>query len=171
MPSEPKEERPWRIVRSESGPDLRIFSSRFEWIENPRNRKVLQAVILEARDWVNVVALTPEKKIIAVSQFRFGIRRQSLEIPAGLVDQGETPLQAAQRELGEETGYTASHWKFLGWSYTNPAFLNIDPAIGEPTTATFVTRSGYSIATDKLTVPPILWPTSGACAMPNWSMN
>ncbi len=124
MSSNPLEERPWRIVRSEPGPDLRIFQSRYDWIENPRNKEVLQAVVLEARDWVNVVALTPEEKIVAVSQFRFGIRRQSLEIPAGLVDPGETPLVAVKRELAEETGYTAGEWKSLGWSYANPAFLN-----------------------------------------------
>jgi ADP-ribose pyrophosphatase len=124
MPSDSKEERPWRIVRSEPGPDLRIFQSRYDWIENPRNHKVLQALVLQARDWVNVVALTPQEKIVAVSQFRFGIRRQSLEIPAGLVDPGETPLEAAKRELAEETGYTADEWKSLGWSYANPAFLD-----------------------------------------------
>ncbi len=123
MPADSKDERVWRVIRSEPGPDLRIFTSRYDWIENPRNQKVLQALILQAPDWVNVVALTPDEKIVAVRQFRFGIRRQSLEIPAGLVDPGETPLEAARRELAEETGYTASEWKSLGWSYANPAFL------------------------------------------------
>ena len=61
---------------------------------------------------------------MTVSQFRFGVRRLSLEIPAGLVDPGETPLQAAVRELDEETGYTARDWKPLGWSFANPAFLD-----------------------------------------------
>jgi ADP-ribose pyrophosphatase len=116
--------RAWRIVRSEPGPELRIFKSRFDWVENPRNKKIMQAVILETPEWVNVVALTPERRIVAVRQFRFGIRRQSLEIPAGLVDAGETPLQAAKRELAEETGYTARRWKPLGWSFANPAFLD-----------------------------------------------
>jgi ADP-ribose pyrophosphatase len=116
-------EREWPALRSERGPDLRIFQTRYDWVENPRNGKVLQAVILEASDWVNVVALTDEKRIVAVSQFRFGIRKLSLEIPAGLVDPGEEPLQAAKRELEEETGYAAREWISLGWSYANPAFL------------------------------------------------
>jgi 8-oxo-dGTP pyrophosphatase MutT (NUDIX family) len=116
--------RSWKRIRSEPGPDLVIFKARFDWIVNPRNGKTFKAVVLEARDWVNVVALTPEKRLVVVTQYRFGIREISLEIPAGLVDPGETPLQAAMRELDEETGYTAREWKSLGWSYGNPAFLN-----------------------------------------------
>ena len=124
MPVDTTDERVWKVIRSEPGPDLRIFRSRYDWIENPRNQKMIQALILEAPDWVNVVALTPEEKIVAVRQFRFGIRRQSLEIPAGLIDPGEPPLEAARRELAEETGYTTGEWKSLGWSYANPAFLD-----------------------------------------------
>jgi 8-oxo-dGTP pyrophosphatase MutT (NUDIX family) len=123
MKSEQAENRAWKIVRSEPGPELILFKTHFDWLENPRNDKVLRAVILEARDWVNVIALTPAERIVTVSQFRFGIREVSLEIPAGLVDPGESPLQAAQRELEEETGYTAREWKSLGWSFPNPAFL------------------------------------------------
>jgi 8-oxo-dGTP pyrophosphatase MutT (NUDIX family) len=123
MDAEHEPDRAWKVVRSEPGPELILFKTRFDWLANPRNRKIIRAVVLEAPDWVNVVALTPEKKILAVRQFRFGIRQLSLEIPAGLVDPGEAPLQAAKRELDEETGYTAREWKSLGWSYANPAFL------------------------------------------------
>jgi 8-oxo-dGTP pyrophosphatase MutT (NUDIX family) len=119
-----EENRSWKIVRTEPGPELILFKTHFDWLENPRNQKIMRAVILEARDWVNVIALTPRERIVTVSQFRFGIRRLSTEIPAGLVDPGETPLQAAQRELEEETGYTAREWESLGWSFPNPAFMN-----------------------------------------------
>ena len=124
MDAEREEDRAWKVVRSEPGPELILFKTRFDWLANPRNQKIIRAVILEARDWVNVVALTPQERIVMVSQFRFGVRQLSLEIPAGLVDPGETPLQAAMRELDEETGYTAREWKSLGWSFPNPAFLN-----------------------------------------------
>jgi ADP-ribose pyrophosphatase len=113
----------WKVLRTERGPEYHIFKTRQDLIENPRNGKVLNAIILEAPEWVDVVAITPAQKIVTVRQFRFGIRKMSLELPAGLVDPGENPLQAAQRELAEETGYTAREWKPIGWSYACPAFL------------------------------------------------
>jgi ADP-ribose pyrophosphatase len=116
--------REWPTIRTERGPDLRIFRTRYDWVKNPRNGKTLQALILEASDWVNVVALTANGRIVAVRQYRFGAGKLSVEIPAGLVDPGETPLQAARRELQEETGYAAEEWIPMGWSYANPAFLN-----------------------------------------------
>ncbi len=59
-----------------------------------------------------------------VRQYRFGVGKTTVEIPAGIIDAGETPEQTAIRELKEETGYTAASWKYLGWVETNPAFLN-----------------------------------------------
>jgi len=114
----------WELVHSEPGPDLVLFKTRFDWVKNPRNSSQLKAVVLETSDWVNVVALTAEKKILVVSQFRFGIRKTTVEIPAGLVEPGETPQEAAIRELMEETGYTTNDWTYLGWVEANPAFLN-----------------------------------------------
>lgn len=117
-------EKPWEILRSEPGPDLILFRSRYDWVRNPRNARSLKALILESADWVNIVALTPEKKVVVVRQYRFGVGKTTLELPAGIMDAGETPEQAAIRELKEETGYTSANWKYLGWVETNPAFLN-----------------------------------------------
>lgn len=117
-------EKPWEIIRSRPGPNLVLFQARYDWVRNPRNAKSMKAVILESADWVNIVAITVEKKILVVKQFRFGVGRITTEIPAGIMNKGETPEQAAIRELREETGYAASHWKYLGWFESNPAFLN-----------------------------------------------
>ena len=117
-------EKPWEVVRSEQGPNLVLFQARYDWVRNPRNAKLMKAVILEAADWVNIVAITPEKKVVIVKQYRFGVGKTTMEIPAGIIDRGETPEQAAIRELKEETGYTAANWKYLGWVEANPAFLN-----------------------------------------------
>ncbi len=117
-------EKPWQLVRSEQGPSLILFQARFDWVENPRTARSLKAIVLEAADWVNVVAVTHERKIVVVQQYRFGTGKTTTEIPAGIVEAGETSQQAAIRELKEETGYTSTDWKYLGWVEPNPAFLN-----------------------------------------------
>ena len=115
---------PWNILGSKKGPNLKLFSSRFDHVENPRNGMRMEAVVIESEDWVNVVALTPGKKIILVEQFRFGTGKVSLEIPAGVVDPGESPFETARRELLEETGYCSENWKPVGRVESNPAFMN-----------------------------------------------
>ena len=122
FPLEP--EKGWELLRSETGPSLILFQARFDWVRNPRSGKSMKAIILEASDSVNVVALTAGGKIVVVRQYRFGVGQITVEIPAGLVEPGETPEQAVRRELEEETGYTSANWKYLGSVQTNPAFLN-----------------------------------------------
>lgn len=114
----------WELIRSEQGPHLVLFQPRFDWVKNPRSGKSMKAIVLESGDWVNIVALTPANKVVIVSQHRFGIGKTTVEIPAGLIESGETPEEAAKRELEEETGYTSSEWKYLGSVEANPAFLN-----------------------------------------------
>ena len=114
----------WETVRSEQGPHLVLFQARYDWVRNPRNARLMKAVVLQSGDWVNIVAVTPEQKVVVVRQYRFGVGKTTVEIPAGIMNAGETPEQAAIRELKEETGYTAARWKYLGWVEANPAFLN-----------------------------------------------
>ena len=69
---------------------------------------------LRLPDYAAVVALTEEKRVVIVRQYRPAVEHHTLELPSGLVDAGETPLAAAQRELLEETGYEAGEWQLLG---------------------------------------------------------
>ena len=78
---------------------------------------------LVAPDWVNVVAITEDRRLILVEQYRHGINRVTVEIPGGAVDEGEGPAAAAVRELEEETGYRADDLVLIGVVHPNPAFL------------------------------------------------
>ncbi len=118
------DQKPWKLLRSEPGPELPIFKVRYDWLENPRNANVLKAVVLDFPDWVSVAAITSDNRIVTVRQYRFGVAHFTTELPAGLVHQGETHQAAAERELREETGYTSSDWVYLGWVEPNPAFQN-----------------------------------------------
>ncbi len=123
MPQDrPREIRPWPIQSTREGPDLRLFRVRFDALQHPQDHRDFEATVLETPDWANIVAVTSSRQIVLVRQFRFGSREVSLEIPGGLVDPGENPLEAAQRELREETGYTGDRWTSLGCVQPNPAF-------------------------------------------------
>lgn len=114
----------WPKRGSRRGVDLRLFQARHDLLENPRTGAELERLVLECPDWVNVVALTPERELVVVTQFRFGVEAVTLEIPGGMVDPGEEHGVAARRELEEETGYTAESWRYLGSVEPNPAVQN-----------------------------------------------
>jgi ADP-ribose pyrophosphatase len=83
-----------------------------------------EALVLQAPDWTNVVAVLPGERVVLVRQWRFGVQAETLEIPGGMVDAGEESRAAAERELLEETGYRAGRWDLLGEVEPNPAFLS-----------------------------------------------
>ncbi|MCK5679314.1 NUDIX hydrolase [bacterium] len=116
--------KPWKLIKHTPGPELKVFASRFEYRLNPRNGKELECLVLDSKDWVNVVALTPEGDTVLVKQFRFGSGSVTIEIPGGVIDPGEEHDAAAKRELKEETGFTSNKWTYLGATEPNPAILN-----------------------------------------------
>lgn len=113
----------WERLRSEPGPELKIFNARFDYMRNPRNQKVERMVVLESLDAANVVARrASDGSILFVEQFRFGIGKYTLELPGGMVDHGEAQDMAARRELLEEAGAEARSWHYLGEIPSNPVF-------------------------------------------------
>lgn len=112
----------WQLVDQQYGDDLILFQARFDHRRHPVSGEVLRRIVLESVDWVNMVAITDDGQLVMVRQYRFGVGYSTLETPGGMVDPGETPLAAAQRELLEETGYSGGTWSSLGAVEPNPAF-------------------------------------------------
>jgi len=79
--------------------------------------------IIDTSDWINVIPITADQQVVMVRQYRHGSRLVTLEIPGGMVDLGETPKEAASRELLEETGYQAGEWQKMGVVSPNPAIF------------------------------------------------
>lgn len=114
----------WKTESSEKAGDYLIFSIHKRRNRSPASGKEGEFFVIEAPNWVNVIALTPEESVVLIDQFRHGSEQVELEIPGGCIDSGESPLAAARRELEEETGYTSSEWVELGWNSPNPAILS-----------------------------------------------
>lgn len=116
---------PWKKHEQKIDYDCGFFQIHVHQSSSPATGKTHPFFVLKTRDWINVIALTQEKKVLMVSQFRHGSEEVSLEIPGGAVDRKDTdPLIAAQRELLEETGHEAAEWHLLGKVQPNPAILN-----------------------------------------------
>lgn len=132
----------WKITERHDAQEFGIFRIRQHRARHPLLDRFKVFTVLESSPWVNVLALTPEGNVVMVRQFRHGIERVTCEIPGGLVEVGESGLEAGVRELLEETGYGARIWKRLGVVHANPAiqnnscelFLAIDAVrVAEPT--------------------------------------
>ncbi|HEX6288501.1 MAG TPA: NUDIX hydrolase [Herpetosiphonaceae bacterium] len=113
----------WQIDRSEHVVDCRIFKVRHDYSHIPDGDRRADFYVLESPDWVNILPVTPDGKVLLVAQYRHGTGTISLETPGGLIEPGETPEEAAARELREETGYTARSFRILGQTDSNPAFM------------------------------------------------
>jgi len=113
----------WKELDSELKNQSIIFKHHVKKRQSPSGEATGNFDVLEMRDWVNVLAITESGEIILVKQYRHGLDDISVECPAGVVDPGENFLEAAKRELQEETGYVSDDWTFLGAVKPNPAFL------------------------------------------------
>jgi ADP-ribose pyrophosphatase len=78
--------------------------------------------IVEHPGAVAIVAIDADGQIVLVRQLREAVRKELLELPAGTLDEGESPEACARRELREETGLTAGSWRMLGRFWTTPGF-------------------------------------------------
>jgi 8-oxo-dGTP pyrophosphatase MutT (NUDIX family) len=126
MSQSAEEDSPPRWIKLGARPvaPTRIFDLQAVTYRHPRREVDREFSVIDAPDWVNVVALTPARELVLVRQFRFGIDNFSLEIPGGMIERGEDPVAAGLRELREETGYVGVRAVSLGAVHPNPAIFN-----------------------------------------------
>ena len=113
--------RPWTTLESRPILSDRWINVLAEKCQTPEGGEVAPYYVLDYPDWVHVVALTPEGRIILTRQYRQGVRAFSIELPGGTLHSGESPAEAGARELAEETGYVGEPGQILATNWVNAA--------------------------------------------------
>ena len=113
----------WREVSREPAGDYRIFSVERSVAVSPVDGKARTFHRIRSQTWTQIIPITSDEQVVMIRQYRHGAQRVTLEIPGGLVDEGEDPREAAMRECLEETGYRALHAEPLGAVNPNPALF------------------------------------------------
>lgn len=115
------ENRKWEVLKSTPllnlGPWLNV---RQEEVLLPTGTIIPSWFVMEFPNWINVIAITKEGDFVMIDQYRHALGETHYELVAGVVDEGETPLQAAQRELSEETGFGGGNWQQFMMLSPNP---------------------------------------------------
>lgn len=112
----------WERLAADIVYRCRIFALRRDRSRFARDGAEHEFHVIESPDWVNIIPITPDREVVLVRQFRHGIRAATLEIPGGMLDPGDpSPLEAARREMVEESGYDADRVEPLGAIHPNPA--------------------------------------------------
>jgi len=119
----------WKKTGEETVHDAGIFKLKRAAFEREDRAKGIHDArkyyYLDSGDWINIVALTREGKVVLIRQFRIGLNDVVLETPGGMVEPEDgSPLEAAKRELLEETGFASEDFELIGTSHPNPAIQN-----------------------------------------------
>jgi ADP-ribose pyrophosphatase len=115
----------WETVENKFVENLKIFDLNIVKRFNNEISKEGSFIVLNSPKWVNIIPVTRNNEVVLVEQYRHGIDEITLEVPGGLVENGEDPRDAGERECREETGYEGvGQAILLGENQPNPAFLN-----------------------------------------------
>lgn len=114
----------WKVLESEYLLKNEWISVRADRCKMRNGRLVDPYYIIESGDYVNIVPITPDGEIMLARLYRHGVEKTVLETPGGLIDEGESPLEAARRELLEETGCDAAVMRLIGSGSPDPARLS-----------------------------------------------
>ena len=117
--------RPWPLAESEQVFSTGLFRVTRDRARSPRTGEERNFHLVHMVDWLMVVPLTKDGKLVMVRQYRHASRAASLEVPGGLHDAaGESAELGSARELAEETGYANGEWLHLGNLRPQPALLS-----------------------------------------------
>jgi ADP-ribose diphosphatase len=135
----------WRVTASSYVVDSPFLRLRKDRIELPDGSIVEDYYVRESRGFVIVFAITPGNEVLLVRQYKHGIGRELLELPAGAIDPAEQPVETAIRELQEETGYTAASMEHVR------SFV-VDPTNSDSLAHLFIARDAVATTQQKLDV-------------------
>jgi ADP-ribose diphosphatase len=117
--------KPWKKVGSQPVGDFRIFTIRSDRVISPRTQQAQDVYVIDCVNWVNVIAVTPDRHLVMIEQYRHGSTTIELEIPGGMMDAHDTsPIAAGARELREETGFEGGNPRIIGEVFPNPAIMS-----------------------------------------------
>lgn len=114
----------WEVVSSKYLFKEKYLTVRSDHVRMPSGHEIPDFYVIEYPNWINVIAITAEGWFIIERQYRNGIRAINYEICAGMIEDGETPIEAAQRELLEETGYGGGEWTEYCVTTPNPSSMS-----------------------------------------------
>lgn len=110
----------WEVLESEYVYKKPWLTARREHVKLPTGAEIHDFYVLEYPEFCNVIAITKDDKYLMERQYRHAQHLTGIEIPAGCVEKGEDPMEAAKRELYEETGYAGGEWSKLMTVSPNP---------------------------------------------------
>ena len=113
--------RPWQVLDSKYLLNKRWLNVRQDRVVTGRGVTIEEFHVLEVPSWACICCVSERGELVLTRQYRHGAAGITLELPAGVIEDGETPLAGAQRELFEETGYTAPNWTLLATLTPEPA--------------------------------------------------
>jgi 8-oxo-dGTP pyrophosphatase MutT (NUDIX family) len=120
-PAYPDDPQPWEVLASSYLFRKRWLTLRQDRVRLPGGGVIEEYFVNEYSPWTNVVALTADRNVVLVRQYRYGLGAVHFELPGGVVDPGEGPAAASRRELLEETGFGGGRWEPFVTLSANPA--------------------------------------------------
>ena len=114
----------WKTLESRYIIERPWLTARVDTVQLPNGSVNPEHYVLEYPDWVNVTAITSEGQFVFVRQYRHAFDEVLLELCAGVSEPGERPVEAAKRELLEETGYGGGDWSLTMTIGQNPSICN-----------------------------------------------